>query len=347
MEGLVNVPETLIKRRAFTDERLGKLIGVLNASGAAGVAEGCACVYATGSGGRGEMSGRSDLDIFIVQFEEKTKRPLTNLNEIILKARLIEANRKLEFEDFSGDGEYVKSYDAKTDLIDKLGTREDDYKNILTARLLLLLESRPVLNAELYAIVIDAIVANYWRDYVQNSASFLPVFLFNDILRFWKTLCLNYEERTGDARTDLAQKQLEDQDPKLRGKRRLHNYKLKYSRMLTCYSAIIYLMAGLKRDGGTVHPQAAMDMAKLSPTLRLEAVAQIAPETEKMVETILISYSQFLQVCDDEKAALQQKFSEADFKKQRFDEARGFGTEISNLLHFIGKDSEILRFLVV
>lgn len=342
----MKTPETLLKRRAFTTDRLGKLIETLKKSGADAVAEGCACVYATGSGGRGEMSGRSDLDVFIVQFQAKAK-PLTNLNEIILKARLIEANRALDFEDFSGDGEYVKSYDAKLDLIDKLGTRHDDYQNVLTARLLLLLESRPILNEALYGTVIDALVANYWRDYPQNSKNFLPVFLLNDILRFWKTLCLNYEERTGDATTDLLQKEREVEDPKLRGKRRLHNYKLKYSRMLTCYSAIIYLMGALERDGGTVSPEVAMKMVHMSPTARLEAIASFAPATDAIVEKILTSYAQFLQICDDEKPALQQKFSEAEFKKLRFDEASEFGRDISNLLHTIGKDSELLRFLVV
>jgi hypothetical protein len=289
---------------------------------------------------------QSDLDIFIVQFQDKAK-PLTNLDEIRLKARLIEVSREMKFDDFSDDGKYVKTYDVKLDLIDKLGTRHDDYENVLTARLLFLLESKPILNPELFETTIGALVANYWRDYVQNSASFLPVFLLNDILRFWKTLCLNYEERTGDATIDLMQAQQEKEDPKLRGKRRLHNYKLKYSRMLTCYSAVIYLMAAVRRDGGTVSPEAAMDMIRLSPTARLEAVGASVDGTTNVIEGILSRYAQFLDVCDDKKAVLQMKFAEPEFKKARFQEAQDFGREISNLLHLVGDKSELLRYLIV
>lgn len=302
----------------------------------------CVC---DGSGGRGEMSAKSDLDIFIVEYKEKA-RPLTNLNEIRLKARLIEVSRKLEFEDFTDDGEYVKAYDVKSDLIDKLGTRQDDYENVLTARLLLLLESRPILNPDLYETAIDALVANYWRDFPKNSTSFLPVFLVNDILRFWKTLCLNYEERTWVAEGDVPEASAQE-DAAARGKRRLHNYKLKYSRMLTCYSAIIYLMAALERDGGTVKPEVAMTMVAESPTKRLELVADMTPSTASSIEQILASYGQFLAVCEEDKSTLRRKFAQADFKKTRFDEAREFGHAISNLLHAIGEKSELLRYIIV
>jgi hypothetical protein len=345
MGGAMNVPTILGERREFTKSRLETLKKELSKAGADKIAEGSACVYATGSGGRGEMSERSDLDIFIVQYRDKANS-LSNLDEIRLKARLIEASRTLKFEDFSGDGEYVKTYDVKRDLIDKLGTRHDDYENVLTARLLLLLESQAILNEVLYKETIGALVANYWRDYPKNSASFLPVFLMNDILRFWKTLCLNYEERTGDAKTDLHEDP-PTEDLKARGKRRLHNYKLKYSRMLTCYSAIIYLMAVNKRDGGTVAPEVAMEMVTTSPTQRLERVAEIDKTTSTLVETILASYASFLKVCEEEKGQLQQKFGEADFKKARFDEAREFGRSISALLHAIGESSDLLRYLIV
>lgn len=82
--------------------------------------------------------------------------------------------------------------------------------------MLLILESRALLGASFYEKAVSDVIAEYWRDYEQNSTEFLPVFLINDVLRFWKTLCLNYEDRTNEARrSDL-------------GKRHLHNYKLKH-----------------------------------------------------------------------------------------------------------------------
>lgn len=336
----MSLPEVLLRRRALTKEKLESLVEALNRAGAPSIVEKCACVYATGSMGRGEMSSSSDLDIFIVR-DKTVEKPLTNLNEIRLKARLIEVGRELQFPEFSDDGEYVKSYDVKEDFIFKLGARNDDYDNVLTARLLLLLESRPILGDEVYRGVIDDLLAVYWRDYSQNSSNFLPVFLINDILRFWKTLCLNYEERTADANTGKK-----TADPRT-GKRRLLNYKLKYSRLLTCYSAIIYLQAILKRDNGTVKPEAAVDMVGLTPTERLEFVADSMNEMKQPVAAILSNYSKFLETCEDSKDSLQSKFEEPVFKKARISEAKDFAGEVFNLIQLMGKDTELLRYIAV
>ncbi|HAN47764.1 MAG TPA: hypothetical protein DCQ20_02625 [Nitrospira sp.] len=327
----MKVPALLEERRKKTKDRLTKLAEELGAVGASAIVDKRACVYATGSVGRGEMSDKSDLDVFIVR-DHSLPSPLTNLEEIRLKARLIEVSRKLEFPEFSDDGEYVKTYDVKKDMLEKLGTKHDDYENVFTARLLLLLESRPVVGLDIYDRTIQDLIAAYWRDYPQNSAIFQPVFLMNDILRFWKTLCLNYEERTSGAKA---------------GKRRLLNYKLKHSRLLTCYSAIVYLLTAFRAESGTISDQVARQMVEASPTQRLEYVASQRPETAALVQRILDNYAKFLGTCDEEKKALTEKFTESEFKKARFAEARDFGNDVFGLVMQLGKDSDLLRYLVV
>lgn len=336
----MKIPDILSQRRETTQTKLNRLVAALAEVQAQQIVEKCACVYATGSVGRGEMGDNSDLDIFIIR-DRTVERPLTNLNEIRLKARLIEVARELKFPEFSDDGEYVKSYDIKDDFIEKLGTRLDDYENILTARMLLLLESRSILGADVYRQAIDELLAVYWRDYSQNSSDFLPVFLINDILRFWKTLCLNYEERTADEKTGKK-----TAHPNT-GKRRLLNYKLKYSRLLTCYSAIMYLQAVLYRDKGTVSPEAALDMVSISPTQRLEFVAQTVSGVEQPVATILENYAKFLDITAEGKSTLQPKFEDADFKRLRFGEAKQFGRDVFKLLHLMGENTDLLRYIVV
>jgi hypothetical protein len=324
------IPAVILDRRRLTDERVTRLREVLAEEGAPEIVGTAACVYATGSVGRAEMATRSDLDIFIVR-DKAVAPPLTNLDEIRLKAKLIEASRRLGFPDFSDDGEYVKSYDVSEDLLEKLGSREDDYTNVLTARLLLLLESRPILGELVYKRAIDELVDRYWRDFPQNAGDFLPVFMINDVLRFWKTLCLNYEERTSDARI---------------GKRRLLNYKLKFSRLLTCYSAIIYLTAEA-RLRPTVTPEAARAMVGSTPIARLEHVAEGLPETRSCVGKILESYAGFLQTCDTEKAGLEAAFGGDAFKRARFAEAREFGNEVFSLLFLVGEKTALFRYLMV
>lgn len=327
----MKVPDLLDERRSLTEKRLRELVDELQTTGAAEIADKSACVYATGSVGRGEMSAESVLDIFIIRDKASGSR-LTNLNEIRLKARLIEAARKLKFPDFSGDGEYVKSYDIQEDFIKKLGTRKDDYHNVLTARLLLLLESRPILGGEVYKAAIDKLLSVYWRDYDRNSKHFLPVFLTNDILRFWKTLCLNYEERSSDSNI---------------GKRRLLNYKLKYSRLLTCYSGVLYLLAVLVRNGGTVSTVAAVEMVRCTPTKRLEFVAGVGGEVESRVQAILDNYATFLKVCETKKSELEAKFTEPEFKKARIEEAKAFGGDVAALIEKVGAGTQLLRYLLV
>ena len=78
----------------------------------------------------------------------------------------------------------------------KLGGRDDDYENLFTARMLLLLESRPLVGSQMYERAIDAVLSEYWKDYEDNRSAFRPIYLTNDIIRYWKVLCLNYDANT-------------------------------------------------------------------------------------------------------------------------------------------------------
>lgn len=186
----------LADRRAGTANRIAALIAGLES--VEELAKGKACVYATGSFGRGEASSHSDLDLFIVgknRADEQKGSLLRPLDEICLKAELIGVTRRLGFPDFTDDGRYLTHYSV-ADFTKTLGTPEDDVTNTFTARLLLLLESRPLAETAVYDEVLRDVIAAYWRDYADHSRDFMPAFLANDILRLWRTFCVNYEART-------------------------------------------------------------------------------------------------------------------------------------------------------
>jgi len=224
------VGKVLDERRATTAERIRQLQQRLT------VAEKLCgekvCVYATGSFGRGEASRYSDLDVFIVGEGTPEEPALAPLDEILIKADLIEAIRDLKIPDFSGGGEYL-THHTVSEIVGSLGTPEDDASNTFTARLLLLLESSALLGKHAYAKITEKVISAYWRDYQDHKNDFAPAFLGNDILRMWRTFCVNYEART------------QSDPPEKKAKRKLKNYKLKHSRLLTCYSALLYLLAGL------------------------------------------------------------------------------------------------------
>lgn len=332
--------DELARRRTETNSRIEKLREELSA--AEGILGGNACVYATGSFGRREASGHSDLDLFIVGkrngvvgrqgFEGSA---LKRLDEIRVKADLIEITHKFGIPEFDGDGRYLVHYSVH-ELTETLGRPEDDASNTFTARLLLLLESTPILGTEAYNDIIDEVIAAYWGDYEKHKNDFMPAFLANDIIRLWRTLCVNYEART------------ERQPEEKRLKRKAKNFKLKYSRMLTCYSALLYLLSVFSQKN-TVPPNDVTQMARLTPTQRLESIRDNSglSEAHPAVSDLLSLYDNFLARSNVAEAELIELFANRDTSQAFFRDAARFGDSMFEALTQIGKSNRFHRLLVV
>ena len=237
--------------------RLQKIIADL--AHAEALVSGRASVYATGSFGRLEAGKLSDLDLFVVvetvKENDKEKRLLNNIDEIKLKYQIITVAEQNSLPKFDGGGKFLASHTAIS-YTEWLGTQEDDYRNTLTGRMLLLLESQVLIGESVYEKTILNVISKYFRDFEGHEANFLPSFLFNDILRMWRTFCVNYEGYRKDGNS----------------RNKIKNLKLKFSRMLTCYSAIVYLLA-IYAKSNTVRPDDVRKMVALTPTRRLERLA--------------------------------------------------------------------------
>jgi hypothetical protein len=324
----------LADRRKETKARINTLQEQLQAAEVLVTSK--ACAYATGSFGRLEASSHSDLDLFIVGKNDNKKRSLLKrLDEICLKADLIEVTRNLGIPEFSGDGIYLVHYPLSK-LIGALGTPSDDAVNTFTARLLLLLESHPLLEESVYQEVTDDVIAAYWRDYEDHKADFMPAFLGNDILRLWRTFCVNYEARTERA----------PEREKAKGK--LKNYKLKHSRLLTCYSALLYLLA-VYRMHKTVSPADAKLMISMTPTERLEWLLKQTDlsEAHPSVVSLLRQYEIFLEQTNLDEEGLLSGFLDKSSSKQYLQEAAAFGDTVFDALIAIGNGSRFQRLLIV
>ena len=324
----------LDSRRTATDDRIRELKAALK--DANGLVRDIACVYMTGSFGRREASRHSDLDLFIASKSDTDGSPLlSNLDEVLLKAELISSTRKLGIPDFSGDGEYLQQYSVQK-LLKTLGEPDDDAKNTFTARLLLVLESQCLLGAETYTYVIQQSINAYWRDYEGHQSNFVPAFLANDILRLWRTFCVNYEARTA---TD---------PPRKKAKRKLKNYKLKHSRLLTCYSSLLYLLAVYSLKG-TVAPEDAIEMTKLTPTLRLESLlrenrwSSLHPRIRELLER----YEQFLESTNAAEDELIDRYLSQSASGDQFGTGKGLGDLVFALLEDVGQRNQFHQLLVV
>ena len=301
------------------------------------IVAGTACVYATGSFGRLEAGDQSDLDVFIVSKTAESEQDgnklivnrLSNLDTILVKAELIKAISSLGMPQFDADGKYLASHSIH-DLKTHLGTPEDDYRNALTGRLLLFLESRPLIGQDVYEEIIEEVIAAYWGDYGDHSGNFIPAYLTNDILRLWRTFCVNYESGRRS----------------VKGNAKIKNHKLKHSRMLTCYSALLFLLAVYKLDG-TVSPERAKEMTKLTPTGRLDWLLNEPQfiEVHPQVSELLEKYADFLRRTDQPKDQLEELFesNSKDWVQKSYE----FGDILFDVLSALGKGTPFYRLIVV
>lgn len=327
------------ERRQFSDEKFERLRKSLEL--APEICADRACVYATGSFGRREASEHSDIDLFIVSLSDEGdedrigRSRLSKLDEILLKADLIRASRKLKFPEFSQDGRFLQSHTARK-LVRSTGDQYDDADNSFTARLLLLLESRPLTGNAVHAKIIDDVIAKYWSEFPRYIDCFMPAYLANDVLRYWRTLCLNYEANTSEEAL------------KYPAKRKIKNYKLKHSRMLTCYSALLVLLHIFVKNG-TVTVSDVQKMVYQTPTQRIEWLAASAENADlaKVIQQLLERYERFLDVTSAPEKELTQLFSDDVQARRLRNERSDFGDLVYKALFLIGQDNSFYRRLVV
>lgn len=329
----VNINE----RRIFTQNKELKL--KCNFINAEEIIANKACVYATGSFGRLEANIHSDLDLFIVgktKNNDNNKSELSHLDEILLKAELIKAIRIQNIPDFDGDGKYLHHYTVNN-FTDNIGRNDDDYSNTMTARLLLFLESKPLIGKDIYHQIINDVVSAYWRDYAFNQENFIPAYLTNDILRLWRTFCVNYESKK---KFNAASHKYEN---------KIKNYKLKHSRMITCFSSIIYLI-GIYSLHQKVTPVDAFEMTQISPIERIQWLTK-QDEFKSLHESAhqLISlYEKFLDRTNCDKETLSRNFQQNNDQWMR--ESYLFGDKMHEVLTVLGNitpKNRLYRLLIV
>jgi len=289
-------------------------------------------IFTVGSYGRLEASDQSDIDLFFI-YERASPKETRRTNELKLFGRLIDVVESMSFPALSNDAQYLESHVIE-DVLQSLGSPSDDARNFFTMRMLLLLESRSVYGDESYARVIKEIVDSYYRDYPSHEQSFRPWFLLNDIMRFWKTLLLNYEHKRNRPQDNLD-------DPKPRVK----NFKLKFSRATTCFATICAI-------GSSPTPVRAEDiqrMVSITPRERLSLVAANAPHTAELVADILNDYSWFLEQTALPTEQLEAMFSNSENKRAAFKRGDDYGKKLYELLKLIDTDSggQLIRALVI
>lgn len=259
-----------------------------------------------------------------------------------LFGQVIEAVENLRFPAFSNDGQYLVLLHTD-DILENLGGRTDDHQNYFTARMLLLLEGHCLYGEGVFSDVTEKIIESYFKDFPDHRDNFHPRFLLNDICRFWKTLLLNYENkrrfkpgRTTDS--ENCQETPEEQE-RLKIKQKVRNFKLKYSRMTTCFATI----AALASHDGKIDAKSVLELTKKTPYDRLALIPDRIPKTKDVVLEILESYSWFLDQTALVTEELDRKFSNEEQRSEMFAKAKEYGDLMFNLLSIIDEERSELR----
>lgn len=282
-------------------------------------------IFAAGSLGRFEAGRRSDLDVFVLARQREPMigktNPISHLDEIRLFSKLIEINAKLSLPEFSGDGRYLKAHGLER-IISSTGDAHDDIENLFTTRMLLLLESQAIWNDELRSEAIKEVLGNYFKD-GKGKSDFRPLFLLNDILRYWRTLCLNYErDRVSSEKWWKT------------------NLNLKFSRKLTIFSTVLLIVTG---EASTID-----DFIRIADLVPLERLALAFDKLND--ENFITRFECFLN--DYETFLAAKSFDEishptAELKKDMKQKADSFGELIYDAIMSQKIDPRLRRFTLI
>ena len=313
-------------------------------------------IYAVGSGGRSELSPHSDLDVFLVKHGEPRR-----IDEVRLQSAILRALRLRGFPDPSGDANFLKLHSAQA-LIEKMGEPSDDWENTFTARMLLLLESRPLVGNAAYERLATNALGAYWKNVERHREDYLPIILLNDIIRYWRILLLNYESKTAQKLRKMAERFPDEAaeerrvaERELESDKQLRTYKLRFSRCLMCYSSVAYLLAEVRRtmaEGkkGHVTREAAARMVSLTPIERMTFAIETTrgdERAQKAGEELLALYAGFLKDSARPKEELLALFADKQSKRPLFSAAWEFGEKMYDFVAALGVHNPLFRYLVV
>jgi predicted nucleotidyltransferase len=257
----ISIEKIRAKAKDYFSERQSILVGV------------------NGSYARREATNGSDLDLFYLS---TTSTPLDKSVTDGFDKIVSEMGFKLP----SAGGVFSKALSAD-DMLKNIGGMEDTNESI-TRRLLLMLEGEWLYNQAEFSSLLHKLVSRYVNNQIPNEK--ICLYLLNDIIRYWRTICVDYEYKITE-------------DKKPRGVRLI---KLRFSRLMLIF-------AGILSVAETHNLSATEKREKLLQLLVLPGVDRVTLVVGSTADNALAHYDEFLKDIDD--LEIRKRLEQVDFEQ--------------------------------
>ena len=126
-------------------------------------------------------------------------------------------------------------------------------------------------------------------------------------------------------------------------KHKVRNFKLKFSRMTTCFATIVALSCQLE----SITDEDVIRLVGLTPRQRLQRIPDCIPGAKDKIEEILEQYSWFLQMTSLSTDKLDEHFADKEKIRKAFEMANDYGDKMFQLLQLADEKYNIFRYLVI
>lgn len=236
------------------------------AAGCVGLSANVVTIGMAGSFGRLEGSMQSDAD-FIMIVHDSESAAVPRDREIVRKAiascGIAEPN---------ATGVFAEAR-TKAELTDTIGSK-DEKVDQLSKRMLLLLESRPIFEPDAFSQLVEEIFEKY-TNYITRDGNKEFTLLLNDLIRYFRTICVSYEFTFWNENEKWA----------------LRNLKLRHSRVIM-YAGLLLLLGEASKYRGNSKVRVVGDRLPLTPLQRIAWVYEQNNDTA--ITRLLGLYNVFL-----------------------------------------------------